>query len=454
MAWTKLEVLREELSVSSPLDSPIGEPQGMSHRGNPLPCSETDALALAGHKVSRATRLDLWLARRLLSLAKGLPIELALWDGNVLSASDAPATHRVTLHSRQVLLSLFMDQSLAFGDAYSRGEITISGDLVRFCEYMEQAARQAPQWFDNRAWRWWHWLRPNTRSAAKGHIRQHYDLGNEFYRLWLDEEMAYTCAYFADPTMDLAAAQRAKFDHVARKLRLKPGDHVIEAGCGWGGLALHLARVYGVSVTAYNISREQVAYARERVKTAGLEGRVELIEDDWRSISGQCDAFVSVGMLEHVGPENYRRLGDVIHRSLKPRGLALIHTIGRNFAKPVNRWTEKRIFPGGCPPSLRQMMDLFESHDFSILDVENLRLHYARTLECWLDNFETHARTFEQMFDAHFVRMWRLYLSASIAAFRAGGMQLFQVVFAHGQNNSVPWTRADLYEEPPHGRTF
>jgi cyclopropane-fatty-acyl-phospholipid synthase len=393
----------------------------------------------------RATAMDRWLARQLLSLAKGLPIELELWDGTVLSASNEPAEHRVTLSSRWTLLNLFLEQSLAFGDGYSSGEITVTGDLEHFCELMETASRQAPQWFDNHAWRWWHWLTPNSRAASKDHIHQHYDLGNEFYRLWLDDEMAYTCAYFAEPTMDLAAAQRAKFDHVARKLRLKPGDHVVEAGCGWGGLALHLAREYGVTVRAYNISHEQVVFARDWAKSAGLQDRVQFLEDDWRNIDGRFDAFVSVGMLEHVGPENYRQLGDVIHRGLKPRGLALIHTIGRNFAKPVDRWTERRIFPGGCPPSLRQMMAIFESHDFSILDVENLRLHYARTLEFWRDNFESHADAVEQMFDANFVRAWRLYLNASIAAFRAGGMQLFQVVFAHGQNNAVPWTRADLY---------
>ena len=350
--------------------------------------------------LSRSTMVDRWLARRLLSPANGLPIEVSLWDGEVVSATDELAVNRVSIHSRRTLQNLLFDPSMAFGDGYSRGEITIAGDLVRFCEYLDLAARQAPRWFENHVWRWCHWLSPNTPAASKDHIHQHYDLGNDFYKLWLDEEMAYTCAYFSEPTMDLAAAQRAKFDHVARKLRLKPGDRVVEAGCGWGGLALHLAREYGVSVLAYNISHEQVAYARDRAKSVGLDGHVVFVEDDWRNIDGQFDAFVSVGMLEHVGPENFRLLGDVIHRSLKPEGLALIHTIGRNIAKPIDRWTEVRIFPGGCPPSLRQMMDIFETHDFSILDLENLRLHYARTLEFWCDNFESHVAEVERMFDA------------------------------------------------------
>jgi cyclopropane-fatty-acyl-phospholipid synthase len=389
--------------------------------------------------------LDRWLIRRLMLTAEGLPLEVALWDGQVFPASDGPADARMTIHTRSAIRHLCFNPCLGFGDGYMTGEITVSGDLVRFCEIAEQAARQAPRWYENRIWRWLHWLTPNTRAAAQGHIQHHYDLGNEFYKLWLDEEMAYTCAYFADPVMDLAEAQKAKFDHVARKLRLQPGMRVVEAGCGWGGLALHLARHYGVSVQAYNISKEQVAYARQRTREVGLSGQVTFIEDDWRTMGGQFDAFVSVGMLEHVGPENFRELGQTIRTSLKPEGLGLIHTIGRNSARPVDSWTEKRIFPGSCPPSLNQMMAIFESPDFSVLDVENLRLHYARTLEFWRDNFESHSEEVERMFDLTFVRMWRLYLNASIAAFRSGGLQLFQVVFAHGQNNAIPWTRADIY---------
>ena len=436
-------------SAAPPVDAAAHAVSGaMEKRSSGLP--ESGPLStewpVSAKSVPGSTILDRWLTQRVLSAVRGLPIEIALWDGQVFAASDGPADTRVWIHSRPALMNLLLDPSLAFGDAYTRGEITVSGDLVRFFEKITAAARRVPRWLDNRMWRWWHWLNPNTQTAAKNHIHQHYDLGNEFYRLWLDEELAYTCAYFAEPTLDLAAAQRAKFDHVARKLRLKPGDRVVEAGCGWGGLALHLAREYGVSVLACNISHEQVEYARDRAVAAGLKGRVVVVEEDWRSITGQFDAFVSVGMLEHVGPESFRQLGDVIHRCLKPGGLGLLHTIGRNVARPVDRWTEKRIFPGGCPPSLRQMMNIFESHDFSVLDVENLRLHYARTLEFWRDNFESETDAVERMFDTCFVRMWRLYLNASIATFRSGGMQLFQIVFAHGQNNDVPWTRADLYQ--------
>ena len=162
-------------------------------------------------------------------------------------------------------------------------------------------------------------------------IHHHYDIGNDFYRLWLDAQLAYTCAYFPDKTMDLEAAQIAKMDHLCRKLWLKPHDTVVEAGCGWGAMALHMARHYGVTVKAFNISREQLAFARERARAEGLENKVEFIEDDYRNMSGKFDAFVSVGMLEHVGLAHYKGLGEVISRSLKSAGRGVIHSIGRDF---------------------------------------------------------------------------------------------------------------------------
>jgi cyclopropane-fatty-acyl-phospholipid synthase len=221
---------------------------------------------------------------------------------------------------------------------------------------------------------------------------------------------------------------------------------VVEAGCGWGALALHMARHYGVTVKAYNISKEQINYAHRRAIAEGLEGKVEFIEKDYRDIQGQYDAFVSVGMLEHVGTENYVTLGTVINRCLKDNGRGLIHSIGLNFPRPMDAWTEKHIFPGANPPSLAQMMQIFEPYDFSVLDVENLRLHYAKTLEHWLQRYEDNIDRVTDMFDADFARAWRLYLAGSLTAFRAGGMQLFQVNFARAGNNHMPLTRDYLYQ--------
>ena len=294
--------------------------------------------------------------------------------------------------------------------------------------------------------------RSNSLNGSKDNIHDHYDIGNDFYRLWLDKKMQYTCAYFGEPTATLEEAQIAKMDHVCKKLMLKPGETVVEAGCGWGTLALHMARHYDVKVKAYNISHQQVISAREQAKAEGLAGRVEFIEDDYRNLSGRFDVFVSIGMLEHVGTRYYRELGKIIGRSLKENGRGLIHSIGRNRAEPINPWIERHIFPGAYMPTLREMMEIFEPSGFSILDVENLRLHYAKTLQHWLARFEQAKDRIGTMYDQKFIRSWRLYLAGSIASFTAGDLQLFQVVFAHPNKNDLPWTRASLYAETGRSR--
>ena len=223
---------------------------------------------------------------------------------------------------------------------------------------------------------------------------------------------------------------------------------VVEAGCGWGGLARYMARHYGVKVHAYNISREQLAYARAEAERQQLDHLIEYVEDDYRNIQGQYDAFVSIGMLEHVGKENYPALAALIRRSLKPDGIALLHSIGRNRPMLMNAWIEKRIFPGAYPPSIGEFMEICELGDFSVLDVENLRLHYARTLSHWMDRFTARETEVTALYDQHFTRAWRMYLAGSIAAFRAGSLQLFQVVFTHGDNNRLPQNRQHLYTFP------
>jgi cyclopropane-fatty-acyl-phospholipid synthase len=286
------------------------------------------------------------------------------------------------------------------------------------------------------------WQKSNDVRAAKENVHHHYDLGNEFYRLWLDSEMVYTCAYFPTPDYSLEAAQRAKMDLVCRKLRLGAGERVLEAGCGWGSLALFMAANYGVSVRAFNVSVEQIAYARERAARAGLSDRVEFIEDDYRNASGTYDAFVSVGMLEHVGLPEYSTFGTVIDRSIGPNGRGLLHFIGRDRPVPLNPWIRKRIFPGAYPPTLSEVFErALVPQGLSVLDVENLRLHYDKTLEHWLQRFNDASDTITRMFDDTFVRAWRLYLSGSQVAFRTGSMQLFQIVFARGGSNAIPWTR-------------
>ena len=254
--------------------------------------------------------------------------------------------------------------------------------------------------------------------------------------------MLYTCAYFPTPDDSLEAAQVAKMDLICRKLRLAPGERVVEAGCGWGSLALFMAANYGVSVRAFNVSVEQIAYAREHARRAGLSDRVEFVEDDYRNAKGTCDAFVSVGMLEHVGLPDYPTFGSVIDGTLSANGRGLLHFIGRDRPEPLNPWIRKRIFPGGYAPTLTEVFDgALAPHGLSVLDVENLRLHYEKTLDHWLRRFNDAADRVARMFDESFERAWRLYLAGSQVAFRTGSMQLFQVVFARGGSNRIPWVR-------------
>jgi len=387
--------------------------------------------------------------RILLSLlqAFGNPrVEIELWDGERIHCGDAAPAATLRIADRATLLRLCADPDIQFAEAYSDGRIEVEGSLEHLLEELYRgAARSHSVAVARRIVHRLQHKRSNTLHGSRQNIHHHYDIGNSFYSLWLGRTMAYTCAYYLAPEAGLDEAQFAKMDHVCRKLRLRPGQTVVEAGCGWGTLALHMAQHYGVTVRAYNISHEQIVYGREKAREAGLDGRVQFVEDDYRNIEGTYDAFVSVGMLEHVGVENYPALGEVIGRCLKPAGLGLIHSIGRNRWKPMHRWIDRRIFPGANPPSLKQMMDIFEGRQFSVLDVENLRLHYARTLRDWHALYERSIDQVAQMFDERFVRMWRLYLQGSIAAFTTGEMQLFQVVFSPGTNNQVPWTREDLY---------
>src|SRR5690606_28250523 len=344
---------------------------------------------------------------------------------------------------RAALWQLVVNPDLHFGDLYSAGRIEVRGSLLGFLEEAYRYTRETTPLGT---------LLARTRrlapdlSESKRNIHHHYDIGNEFYKLWLDREaLQYTCAYYADPAMTIEQAQQAKMHHVCRKLRLKAGERVVEAGSGWGGFALFMAKNYGVNVRTFNISHEQVLHAREWAKREGVASLVEFVEDDYRNMTGQYDAFVSIGMLEHVGVGNYPELGALMSRVINTDGRGLVHTIGRDKRAMLNAWIDKRIFPGAQPPTLREMMDLFEPNGLSVLDVENIRLHYARTLEHWLERYEENVDKVRDLFDERFVRAWRLYLTGSIAAFTTGALQLFQVLFSRSGAKIVPWTRADVY---------
>ncbi len=394
--------------------------------------------------------VDRWLLSRILQATGGPAVRLVVKGGADVSPPGRSPVATMVIQDRNTLADLLRDPEVSFGDAYMDGRIDVEGDLIGFLEAVYRAMESSPtvgKWYSRAASKWLYWSQDNSPGGSRRNIHQHYDLGNDFYKLWLDEQLLYTCAYFPTPSATLEHAQVAKMDHVCRKLRLQPGENVVEAGCGWGALALHMAREYGVSVKAYNVSREQVAYARARARAEGMSGRVEYVEDDYRAITGKYDVFVSVGMLEHVGLDHFQEFSEIIHRSIGDHGRGLLHFIGRNYPAVFSRWIRKHIFPGGFIPSLCQSLRVLEPRHYSILDVENLRMHYAKTLEHWLERFEKSRLQVAAMYDSRFVRGWRLYLAGSIAAFHVGDLQLFQIVFTGSQSLPIHWTRDAVYAE-------
>jgi len=376
----------------------------------------------------RSNALDRTALGMLQEPLERVALQVQLWDGTSLYKSAVPPIATIAIGDRPMLFQLVRHRELKFGEGYTAGRVEVLGDLIAALEGIYRTfPPQAATWF-SRLSTW----RRNTIDRARHDIHRHYDRGNDFYRLWLDEKMLYTCAYYPTPDATLEQAQIAKMDLVCRKLHLQPGERVVETGCGWGALALHMARHYGVLVTSYNISHEQIAYARQQAEEQGLADRVRFVEDDYRTIADRHDAFVSIGMLEHVGLAQFRVLGQVIDRALdQRRGRGLLHFISRDFVYPLSPWIRKRIFPGAYPPTLTQVTErILEPSGLSVLDVQNLRQHYARTLKAWLDRFDSNADRVALMFDDDFSRAWRLYLAGSQAAFTTGWMQLQQVVFA------------------------
>jgi cyclopropane-fatty-acyl-phospholipid synthase len=396
----------------------------------------------------RAAWLERFLLRVLLESLGSPPLRCVLWDGSSAAARGTVPECDMHIRDRAALWRLMSNPEYEFPALYVQGRVLPGDQLGHLLEVVQRARCSLDPNAKMRRLRT-ALMRPRRGSpaSARDNIHRHYDLGNDFYRLWLDEQMVYTCAYFATPQVSLEAAQKAKLDLVCRKLRLRPGERVVEAGCGWGALALHMARHYGVKVRAFNISQSQLAWARERAAAEGLEHAVEFVDGDYREIAGSYDAFVSVGMLEHVGPTHYPELAAVMDRCLSGDGRGLIHTIGTDRPGPLNAWIERHIFPGARPPSLGEMMPLFEPSGFSVQDIENLRLHYALTLHHWHRRFEDVVDKVLDRYGPDFVRAWRFYLVSSEAAFRTGQLQLFQVLFSRKGSAVLPWSRADIYRD-------
>jgi cyclopropane-fatty-acyl-phospholipid synthase len=387
-----------------------------------------------------AGRLDRWAAAHLQRAIRPAGVRVELWDGTTSPFDDGAALGDLVIRDRGALVGLLVNPELYFGEAYMTGRLDVRGPLERVVEALSRLPAPATTWRHRLASRFpW----PNSLAGARRNVHLHYDLGNDFYARWLDAGMLYTCAYFPSPSATLDEAQTAKLDLICRKLQLRRGDLVVEAGCGWGALAVHMARHYGVQVKAFNISREQIVYARSRADREGLGGRIDFIEDDYRNVTGTFDAFVSIGMLEHVGLPHFRSLATVLRRVVRrDGGRGLLHFIGRDAPRPLNSWIRRRIFPGAYPPTLGEVTTrVLEPAGMSVVDIENLRLHYARTLSCWSERFAAARNDVRSQYGEEFTRAWELYLAGSQAAFASGWMELFQIVFAPRESAPPWWTR-------------
>jgi cyclopropane-fatty-acyl-phospholipid synthase len=371
------------------------------------------------------------------------------WDKEIIQYGNKSPKFVLYLKDKDVCNTLFSNLSLNVGEAYTSGAIDIQGDLQKFLQlaYTVDPRTFDLTWAEKMKITYMHLRQRNTLKRSKSNIAHHYDLGNDFFSLWLGREMAYSCAYFQTPDDDIDTAQRQKFDHICKKLQLKEGEMLIDIGCGWGGLASYAAQRYGVKVLGITLSKAQKELADKRISELGLKESVKIELMDYREIplNSYFDKVVSIGMLEHVGKENFHKYFSIISRILKKGGVGLVQSIGHVVEHPVTPWIRKYIFPGMYLPTLDNMAKPMGRFELNITDVEVLRLHYALTLDKWLYAYENNIVRIREMYDEQFVKMWRLYLNVCCVSFRYGETCLWQVQFTKGLNNTLPLTRNYLY---------
>lgn len=385
-----------------------------------------------------------------------LPARLVLWSGEQYDFGSFAAPQVTLKVNSAAALPLLLEPSLDnLGEAYVKGKIDIEGKLADIIHIGYALARNTVTSAGKlaRVRRYF----THSKATDKQAIQYHYDVSNAFYRLWLDENMVYSCAYFENGDEDLATAQLKKIDHILTKIQLQPGQRLLDIGCGWGALVLRAAQKFGAHCVGVTLSQNQFDLATERVKAAGLEDRIEIRLQDYRDVSGQFDRITSVGMFEHVGRKNLPDYFRKVRELLADDGVAMNHGITSSDADSGEtalgggEFIDRYVFPDGELPHIGLALEAAQRGGLEAVDVESLRRHYAHTLNLWAENFEAHADEARRLVDDEKFRIWRVYLAGCAYAFENDDVSIYQIVCrkAGRSAKTLPWSRRYMYDRPP-----
>lgn len=387
--------------------------------------------------------------KTLFSHSFNIPVKVNYWDGKSAVYGDGEPEITITMNDEIPMKAILNNASLALGEAYMDGKIEVTGAPNSIQKLLTSAYENADSFMRNNKYIRFLPKQSHNEKHSKQDVQSHYDVGNDFYQLWLDATMTYSCAYFKSPDDTLEQAQMNKVHHIIHKLDPQAGRTLLDIGCGWGTLMLTAAEEYGLKVTGITLSQEQYDYVKQQISERHLEDVADIQLTDYRELKHEpFDYVTSVGMFEHVGKENLALYFNTVAKYLKDDGVALIHGITRQQGGATNAWLTKYIFPGGYVPGLVENLQHIIDSGLQVVDVEPLRRHYQHTLEIWDKNFNQQREKVAKLQDKRFIRMWDLYLQAAAASFESGNIDVMQYLISKGASAKyLPMTRDYIYEK-------
>ena len=389
--------------------------------------------------------LDKTIYKQIFKASFNAPIDVEFWDGEQVSYGEGEPIAKIILHDVIPIKDIMAHASLTFGEAYMDGKIDIQGGLQKLVTTIYQSK---DSFMNNSKFSKFIPKHAHTEKVSKQDVQSHYDIGNDFYEMWLDPTLTYSCAYFASEEDSLETAQWNKVRHILNKLHAQEGETLLDIGCGWGTLIFTAAKEYHLEATGVTLSQEQYDYVSQKIIDEGLEGRVHVYLKDYRELTETYDHVTSVGMFEHVGKENLATYFEQVNARLVDNGTALIHGItGQHDGAGVDAWINKYIFPGGYIPNIAENVNHIMQASLQIDDIEPLRRHYQRTLEMWTKNFHDVEESVIAKYGERFYRMWDLYLQACASSFESGNIDVVQYLLTKGASaTNLPMTRAYIYQ--------